>query len=325
MRSSSSTVFRPRPEGGAEIYAHAHAAALRRAGDDVSFTRDQDRATEEPRARRDEEHGLRIVRVNNTFRNTRTFADTYRNEAIGAIAVRVIDDFKPDLAHIHHLTCLSTTIVRSLAERRIPRFMTLHDYWLLCHRGQLLDLDYRVCEGPARDGTLNCHRCLGLAGSAGAAGFAGAATLRALERHLPAVLAGQLRRIATSVASASMGNESEVETRERLSHMRRVCDAVTLFLAPSRNMRDRFIRFGIEESRIVLSPYGSITPGSRLHRRARPVHRCAGQATRGLFLIGFLGSLMISKAPHVLLEAVRRSCWRSNRSPVRHARPVPRR
>src|SRR4029079_8444231 len=96
--------FPPSAQGGAEIYAHAHAAALQRAGDDVLvFNRDNDAARPEYAAREDIADLVRVVRVNNTFRNTRTFEDTYRNEAIGAIAVRVIDDFKPDVAHIHHL------------------------------------------------------------------------------------------------------------------------------------------------------------------------------------------------------------------------------
>ena len=34
--------------------------------------------------------------------------------------------------------------------RGFPSFYTLHDYWLMCHRGQLLDLELRVCDGPGR-------------------------------------------------------------------------------------------------------------------------------------------------------------------------------
>src|SRR5258705_13048027 len=143
--------FPPAAQGGSEIYARAHALALHRhcGNEVVVFPREQDPDRAEYAVRTEHRDGLRIIRVNNTFRNTRSFEETYRNEAIGAIASRVIDDFHPDVAHVHHLTCLSTTIVRSLAERHIPCFVTLHDYWLICHRGQLLDVDYRVCDGPA--------------------------------------------------------------------------------------------------------------------------------------------------------------------------------
>ena len=145
--------FPPAAQGGTELYAHAHARALREGGDEVLvLTREQDPDRAEYDVRTEQRDGLRIVWVNDTFLSTRTFEETYRNDAIGAIARGAIDDFKPEVAHIHHLTGLSTTIVRALAERRIPSVLTLHDYWLLCHRGQFLDVNYRVCGGPGIEG-----------------------------------------------------------------------------------------------------------------------------------------------------------------------------
>jgi glycosyltransferase involved in cell wall biosynthesis len=165
--------FPPTAQGGSEVYAHAHARALAALGDDVLvLTREQDPHRPEYAIREDRTDGLRVVRVNNTFRNTRTFEETYANGTIDAIASRLIDDFRPNAAHIHHLTCLSTGIVHLLAERRIPAILTLHDYWLMCHRGQLLDVDYHVCDGP--DDTGACASCLGPAGGAGSLQFLGA-------------------------------------------------------------------------------------------------------------------------------------------------------
>lgn len=288
--------FPPFAQGGGEIYAHAHARALREQhGDEILvLTREQDPNRAEYDVRTEYRDGLRIVWVNNTFRRTRSFEETYRNDAIGAVASRVIDEFQPDVAHIHHLTCLSTTIVRSLAERRIPRFVTLHDYWLICHRGQLLDVDYRVCDGPEPSG---CHACLGATGGAGTAGFLGAAALRVLERRLPATPARHLRslagRMATRVFSPGAADD---QARRRLEHMRAVSADVTHFLAPSRHMRDRFVQFGVVPERITVSRYGfDHTPFRRIGRTP---------STR--LRLGFLGSLMVSKAPHVLLEAVGR-------------------
>jgi GT2 family glycosyltransferase/glycosyltransferase involved in cell wall biosynthesis len=294
--------FPPAAQGGTEIYAHAHARALRRHfGDEVVvFTRDQDPSRAEYDVRTEQRDGLRIIRVNNTFRNTRTFQETYRNEAVGAIASRVIDELRPDVAHIHHLTCLSTTIVRSLAERHVPCFVTLHDYWLICHRGQLLDVDYQVCEGPAGpDGQepRGCRACLGPAGGAGKIGFLGAATLRALERRLPVAPARHLRRLSSRLATiAPSAMEADHQSQTRLEHMRHVCADVTHFLAPSRHMRDRFVQFGVAPGRITVAGYGvDHAPFGRIERTASPRLR-----------LGFLGSLMVSKAPHVLLEAVGR-------------------
>ena len=110
--------FPPVASGGTEVYAHAHAVALRRQGDTVLvITRDQDPTRPEYAVRSEDRDGLRIAWINNTFRKTGSFEDTYSNPAIGEIACGLIDEFMPDAAHIHHLTGLSTTIVTALAAR----------------------------------------------------------------------------------------------------------------------------------------------------------------------------------------------------------------
>jgi GT2 family glycosyltransferase/glycosyltransferase involved in cell wall biosynthesis len=288
--------FPPRAQGGSEIYAETHARALQREyGDEVVvLTREADSAAPEYRVRTEERDGLRIVWVNNTFREAKSFEETYRNAAIERAAERVIDDVRPDVAHVHHLTCLSTGIVTQLSRRRIPVFFTLHDYWLMCHRGQLLDRDFKVCDGP---GERACDRCLGLDAGMGSTSYGAASALRALESHLPAGAVRSLRRAAGSIAgiasnAAQAGNEAE----KRLEHMRAVSATVTHFLAPSRHMRDRFIRFGVSADRISLAEYGF---DHALFRRAE---RSASKPLR----LGFLGTLMVSKAPHVVLEAVSR-------------------
>ena len=115
--------FPPQPEAGAEIYAQTHARALQdHCGDEVIvLTREADPQRALSTGVRDEiRSGLRILYINNTFRATRSFTDTYRNEELGAVARRIIDIVKPDVAHVHHLTCLSTTIVESLSLRNVP-------------------------------------------------------------------------------------------------------------------------------------------------------------------------------------------------------------
>jgi len=287
--------FPPAAAGGTEIYAEAHARTLHHAyGDDVVvLTREDDRSRDDYAVRSETRDGVRIVLVNNTFRRARSFEETYANETIGRIAEAVIDDVQPDVAHIHHLTCLSTSIVPSLASRSIPVVMTLHDYWLICHRGQLLDTNLRVCDGPEPDG---CRSCLGLAGASGPIEFAGAAVVRSLERALPQPAAHRVRRIAESVASVTTRDgTTDQQARLRLDHMRRIGDQVTHFLAPSECLRQRFVRFGIPADRISLSRYGlDHTAFARATRAPR---------TPGTLRVGFFGSLMVSKAPHVLLEA----------------------
>jgi len=291
--------FPPAAQGGSEVYAHAHARALASSGDDILvLTRDHDASRPDYGVRTEQCDGFRVLRINNTFRLTRSFEETYANEAIDAIAREAIDSFRPDAAHIHHLTCLSTGIVRLLAERRVPAVLTIHDYWLMCHRGQLLDVNYRVCDGPDASGA--CASCLGPAGSAGSIQFAGARALRAVERRLPGASANLLRRAATGFAGLVHDRPSGDQERRRTAHMRRVCDDIAHFIAPSRSMRDRFVSFGISPERITVADYGFDRASFDRFRPvvARPFQ---GRHVR----LGFLGSLMISKGPHVLLEAIR--------------------
>jgi GT2 family glycosyltransferase/glycosyltransferase involved in cell wall biosynthesis len=284
--------FPPAAQGGAEIYARAHARALQKVfGDEVQIlAREGDAHREDWAVRSERRDDLDVVWVNNLFRRTRDFRETYRNEAIGAIAARVIDDFNPDVAHVHHLTGLSTTIVETLAERRIPCFFTLHDYWLMCHRGQLLDVNGNLCDGPRPTG---CGQCVGLAGQVGPAGYLGARAMRRLERALPPTSAA-IRRTAGWIANTiSCRRVADDRARARFEYMHRLSADVTRFLAPSRYVRDRFEAFGIPPAQVTVSRYGfDIAPFVGLERTRSDRLR-----------LGFLGSLMVSKAPHLLLEA----------------------
>ena len=174
--------FPPLARGGTETYSHALATRLRDPyGDDVAvLTREHRLDAPEYRVRDERRDGLRMRWINNTFRETRSFEETYDNPAITALAADFIDEIRPDVAHIHHLTCLSTGIVFELKQRGIPIVLTLHDYWLLCHRGQLLDLHLQRCDGPLEHG---CAACVGVAGQAGSALYAGARVVRERSRH----------------------------------------------------------------------------------------------------------------------------------------------
>src|SRR5690349_25119225 len=85
--------FPPAATGGTELYARAHALALAEAGDEVVvLAREADERRDDYEVREETGNGLRLIRINNTFRSVRSFEDTYRNQALGAVAARVIDE-----------------------------------------------------------------------------------------------------------------------------------------------------------------------------------------------------------------------------------------
>jgi GT2 family glycosyltransferase len=81
--------------------------------------------------------------------------------------------------------------------------------------------------------------------------------------------------------------------------MHGVCDDISHFIAPSRSIRDRFVAFGIAPDRITVADYG-FEPFAFGESR-----RSAAEAETRALRLGFLGSLMISKGPHVLLQAIK--------------------
>ena len=93
----------------------------------------------------------------------------------------------------------------------------------------------------------------------------------------------------------------------RLAHMRRVLDCVDHVLAPSRHMRDRFLPI-VPAERIDVSEYGVARERFVAARRSSTGVPDDGNPPprRQPLRLGFLGSLMVSKAPHLLIDAYRR-------------------
>jgi GT2 family glycosyltransferase/glycosyltransferase involved in cell wall biosynthesis len=279
--------FPPLSIGGTEVYADLQARCLAAAGDEVIiFAREANTARPEYAVRDERRDGIWIRWVNRTFRDTERFADSYDNPGVAARLAQWLDRQPCDVAHIHHLTCLSTAIVRELKSRQVPVVLTLHDYWMLCHRGQLLDVHLRRCEDPS-----GCHDCLGPVASENPLARAAGRTLRVLTRAAPSSAETILARAGAATAGRLVAPNQSAHD-ERLHHMLAVLGDVDRILAPSRHMRDRFARAGVHGP-IDLLEYG-IDATRFLPRASRPNAPCR---------LGYLGSLMVSKAPHLLVES----------------------
>jgi glycosyltransferase involved in cell wall biosynthesis len=118
---------------------------------------------------------------------------------------------------------------------------------------------------------------------------------------MPATAAMAMRRIAEGIAArVGTRDREESESRRRVEHMRRIATDVTQFFSPSQYLRNEFIRFGVPVDRIAHAPLGfDHVPFQVQAAVRRPVD------TRGPLRLGFVGTLMVSKAPHLLVEAAR--------------------
>ena len=284
--------FPPAASAGTEVYVRNLAQALAgNPADEVRvFTREADSRRPCLAARDRIDGAVRITAVNNTFQSCATFEDSYANPAIERLAGVFLDDWQPDVVHVQHLTCLSTGIPRQAARRQIPVVMTLNDYWLICHRGQLVDRTGKRCDGPFDGGCAGCIQPAALVNEAGVR--AGRAI-----RALPVPGAATIVKAATGFVSALLPAAStRAASLSRLRHMQEAVRDIDLFLAPSDTLAAKFIEFGIPHERLVRCNQGIMLP-------VRPTPR--RRAVTPLRL-GFAGGLQPTKGLHLLFDAIDR-------------------
>jgi glycosyltransferase involved in cell wall biosynthesis len=232
--------------------------------------------------------GLAVTRVNNTF-HLRNFARSYVNQEIAGRFGAFLNAFSPHVVHFHHLMYLSTSCVQEAARRGMPVVMTLHDYWLICQRGRFLKPDLSVCPGQTDEG---CARCFAHLLDRKLAPF---------YLRLKAVLGKRswvrdlLRRVHGShVAARPPSSQALQQIRQRMAHVHEICGDVSLFLAPSRFLREQFLAFGIPPEKIVFAECGLPEQEVGTERRR--------QAAAPL-VFGYLGVVDPVKGVHLLVEA----------------------
>ena len=260
--------YPPLYQAGSEVYSQSLVNELLRQGHEVRvFTREENPFAPDFSIR---ENG--ILTVVNLPREK----DGYRHASLDNKFSDVVKSFHPDVAHVGHLNHLSTGIVEVLKAAGVPVVFTLHDFWLMCPRGQFLQTNfgqneyYRLCDGQEHGKCAReCYR--------------------------------------------SFWNESENDpeseaywtrwVERRMAETRRVTELTDVFLAPSRRLRERFIRdFGVREDKIVYMDYGFpseyLSPPEVEHERER-------------FTFGYIGTHIPAKGVSMLIEAYARLNGRS--------------
>lgn len=286
--------FPPESRAGSENYVEALAHAQSERHEVSVFHRVADATRDEYSVDEAEHDGLRVFRLNRTFRDLESFAETYESAAVARAFGEFLDRERPDVVHFHHVTCLSTTCVDEARRRGIRTLFTLHDFWLICPRGQRLRHDLTLCETHTQ---ADCVRCVAaqLRVSGGHARsralLARAARLR--EMRLP-------RAIHRRIASRPFARESEavaqIEARERA--VRAMFDAVDVFISPSHFLKQLFVDEGLSPERIVVSDNGfDLRKWADFGRSPRE--------PGGPLRFVYLGTWIPSKGVHVLLQAFR--------------------
>ena len=148
--------YPPSHTAGTETYAYNLASRLKTRHRILVFHADK-RLTRPDHTLIEERHdGVEVrILVNNLLH--RDFGETFENPRAEAAFARILDTFRPDVVHVHHLMFLSLGLPSLARARGIPVVMTLHDFFLACPRGGRFMLpDGTRCPGPDPERCLGC-------------------------------------------------------------------------------------------------------------------------------------------------------------------------
>jgi glycosyltransferase involved in cell wall biosynthesis/SAM-dependent methyltransferase len=286
--------FPPHDMAGTELYTYYLAQALRELGHEVVvFHRVANPDAPEYELTEGQYEGLTVLRINNTWRYARGFSMTYKNDTIDAQFSSLLERVKPDVVHFQHLTCLSTSLIHICREKRIPIVFTLHDYWMLCPRGQLLRSDLSLCTGP---GDRECADCLSVQINALLGSLSKNRFLKAAIEQKSSPLGNILVGIGRLYArlNVQLNQRRAVQLlKDRSRHVRQMLQEADLLIAPSRFHRAQFIKFGVPADKIIFSADGLNT------RLFAGFQKTQSDKLR----FGFIGTIIPSKGLHVLIEA----------------------
>lgn len=147
--------YPPHYMAGSEVYTANFCNEISKKVDLSIFTRIEDEFTKPYNCTESRENGIRIIRVNKPSRDY-TFRSKYQDNRMTKIFQHYLDEIDPDIVHIGHLSHLTIQIINIIHKKNIPIVFTLHDFWMMCIRGQLIKDDYSLCEGPS---IKKCKEC----------------------------------------------------------------------------------------------------------------------------------------------------------------------
>jgi glycosyltransferase involved in cell wall biosynthesis len=218
--------FPPEFRGGTEACVEGLATAQRARGDTVLVVAGSDERDEEGAVRRETVDALDVARV--LRRPGENYSMDDRQARVAEVVLGIVEEFAPDVVHVHHTLNLSGDMRAHLAAAGHAVVATLHDYTLVCARFFLARPD----------------------GSSCAAAFPLPALPRCVDCVLPDFPAGR--------------PALEAETHARTATSRAEAAACRLALAPSESVAARWRASGLfAEERLVVLPHPAPEPAGR--------------------------------------------------------------
>ena len=192
----------------------------------------------------------------------------YRITEVDQQFEEILSIFKPDIVHIGHLNHLSASLITKIPST-IPIIYTLHDYWLMCPRGQFIqrspeniDDVWGLCDGQE--------------------------DLKCAVRCYSGYFSGAEEELSQDIDYWSHW------TKRRMDYIKNITTRVDYFIAPSQYLLERFKNdFAIPDKKLIYLDYGFDL--ERFCKRKR--------TSNEPFTFGYIGTHIPAKGIQLLIEA----------------------
>lgn len=257
--------YPPNYNAGSEVYSQSICNELSKQNKVSVFTRE-----ENPYASC---FSIREQKINDNltlyFVNNPQGKDGYRHKQMDDSFAELVKKLNPDIAHIGHVNHLSTGLIDELNKLKIPIVYTLHDFWLMCPRGQFLTRsignanNFQLCEKQDdKKCATDCYKVY---------------------------FSGREENKQADIESWSSW------THQRMIETKAIINKVDLFIAPSNYLRDRFINdFGVRENKIIYLDYGFPTEYLTQTEKSKE---------KTNYTFGYIGTHIPAKGVNLLIEA----------------------
>lgn len=261
--------YPPRYNAGSEVYSQMLCLGLAQKHEVQVFSRFEDPFTPDYAVIKENDYLDERIKLN--LINLPLERNRYRlsSEQVDDALESLLKKEKPDVVHIGHLNHLSVTLVDRVKQLDIPILYTLHDYWLMCPRGQFLQrnpLDpaemWALCDG--QENRKCAERCY--------SGY-GIGCADSIEKD------------------TSYWNDW---TARRMKLIKDMTHKVDMFHAPANYLKNRYVKeFGLSEKKICYLDYGFVRERSEGRKRNN----------NEKFTFGYIGTHIPAKGIQHLLSA----------------------
>jgi glycosyltransferase involved in cell wall biosynthesis len=277
--------YPPTYNAGSEVYSQSVCNELSKRRKVSIFTREENLYAPDFSIRHEKQSdNLDLYIVNNPQGK-----DGYRHKQMDDNFAKLVKEIKPDIAYIGHLNHLSTGLIDELNKQKIPIVFMLHDYWLMCPRGQFLTRsigkanNFQVCNRQNdRKCACDCYEVY----------FSG--------REKPTETIEQFLTNQYCEENGDVNCEEDKVAwtdwvRRRMIETKAIINKIDLFIAPARYLRNRFISdFGIPENKIIYLDYGFPTEYLVQTEKSK---------TKTNYTFGYIGTHIPAKGVNLLIEA----------------------